>query len=253
MLAAALALAPNVVAQDKWKHGIGTGLFALNVKGDTGFTTALGPVELEADVNFDELREVLESAFGVGGYAAKGKWTLLYSAFQLSVEDSISGTGPLRNPASAGLDATYTGGEFAAAYRFAVTGKHAWSVLGGIRYLKHEYDFGVAIDNDPPNPPATLTRNIDEDWTDLLVGLTHATRLGDRWTWSNRLDAGFGGSEGTYFFNTSFNWQFTKSWALSLYGQITSIDFENDNPGDPDYYLYDADEFGPGLNILYTF
>ena len=50
-----------------------------------------------------------------------------------------------------------------------------------------------------------------------------------------------------------FNWEVAKSWVLGFYGKITSIEYENDDPGDPDYYLYDADEFGPGLNILYTF
>ena len=142
--------------------------------------------------------------------------------------------------------------EFTAARRFAVKGKHAFSVLGGVRYSMHEYFFALVVDNNPPNPPAAFIRNIDQDWTDVLIGLTHGTQLSEKWTWSNRVDAGFGGSEGTYFLNTSFGWQFAKSWALNLYAQDTSIEYENDNRGDPDWYLYDADEFGAGVSILYT-
>jgi hypothetical protein len=119
--------------------------------------------------------------------------------------------------------------------------------LGGIRYTKHEYDFELRVGATP------LTRNIDHGWADVLIGLTHGTEISEKWTWSNRLDAGFGGSEGTYFFNSSFNWQFAKSWALGLYGKITSIEFENDDQGDSDWYFYDANEYGLGFNILYTF
>jgi hypothetical protein len=224
----------------------------LNIDGDLGFTSALGPVDLGAELDTSEIQDLLDSAAGLGGYAAKGKWVLQYSAGQLKLEDSLTGTGPLGNPASAEASFKAVAGEFSAAYRFALTGKHAWSVLGGVRYIKHEYDFGLSIDNDPPNPPAALTRNIDQDWTDGLVGLVHSTRLGDKWGWSNRLDAGFGGSEGTYFFKTSFAWQVAKSWALGFYAQNMSIEFENDDRGDADWYLYDADEFGAGFNVLYT-
>jgi hypothetical protein len=257
MLAAALtiALAPNAVAQDEWKFGIGTGFFGLNVDGDAGFSTlrdfgpvpAGTPVLLDASLDSDEVRELMESAFGLGGFAAKGKWMIHFSGGQLELEDDLRGTTRTGAPVAASATFTASGAEVTAAYRFAMTGKHAWSVLGGARFIKHEYDLGLTIGG------TTLSRDIDQNWTDVLVGITHGTRIADKWTWGNELNGGFGGSEGTYFFKTSFNWQVAKSWALGFYGQITSIEFENDDPGDPDYYLYDADEFGLGFNVLYTF
>lgn len=247
LAALTMVLGSPAVAQDEWEFGIGTGFFGLNIDGDEGFTTALGPVDLDASLDSDEVREILESFFGLGGYAAKGKWVIRYSAQQLELEDSLGGTGPLGVPVSAGGTFNGSGAEVSAAYRFALKGKHAWSVLGGIRYTKHEYDFALNIGGAP------LARNIDQDWTDFIIGFTHGYQISEKWTWSNRLDAGFGGSEGTYFFNTSFDWQFAESWALGLFGQITSVEFENDNRGDPDWYLYDADEFGLGVNILFKF
>jgi hypothetical protein len=254
IIAAGLTLIPSstVMAQDDWHFGLGTGFFGLNIKGDTGFTTAIGPVDLDTDLNTSEVSDLLDSAAGLGGYAAKGKWVLGYSVSQLKLEGTVAGTGPLGNPASALASFEFMGAEFTAARRFALKGKHAFSVLGGVRHSKHEYNFGLAIDNNPPNPPATFNRDIDQDWTDVLVGLTHGTRLSDKWTWGNRIDAGFGGSEGTYFLKTSFGWEFANHWALHLYAQDTSIEYENDNRGDPDWYLYDADEFGAGVNVLYT-
>jgi hypothetical protein len=248
-------LGPAAVAQDEWKHGIGTGFFGLNIDGDGGFTLrALDvPIYVDMTMNNSEVRDLVNSAFGLGGSSAKGKWTLTYSVGQMELGDKVKGTTADDDPASLKVDFTATGAEFAAAYRFALTGKNAWSVLGGVRYTGHEYDFKIEIDNDPPNPPLALKRNIDEGWTDVLVGLTHGTSLSDKWTWGTRLDAGFGGSEGTYNFNTSLNWHFAKSWVLVTYGKYTSIEFENDDPGDPDWYFYDADEFGLGFNFVYTY
>ena len=55
------------VAQDKWQFGIGTGFLGLNIDGDEGFTTSLGPVDLDVSLDSDEVREFIESAVGLGG------------------------------------------------------------------------------------------------------------------------------------------------------------------------------------------
>lgn len=244
--ALSIILTPATFAQDEWHFGIGTGFFGLNIDGDEGFTTRLGPVELDASLDSDEVRELLESGFGLGGFAAKGKWMILWSGGQLELRDDLKGTGPGGVRAEAEATFTGSGAEVAATYRFAVTGRHAWSVLGGARYTKHEYDFELEIG------PVSLDRNIDQDWTDVIIGFTHGFRFSDKWTWSNRLDAGFGGSEGTYLLKTGLNWQVAKHLALDFYGKGTSIEFENDEKGDPDWYLYDAKEFGLGFNALFT-
>ena len=72
-------------------------------------------------------------------------------------------------------------------------------MLGGARYTKHEYEFDLEIGS------SQLTNSVDQDWTDALVGLTHGYQISDKWTWTNRADVGFGGSESTLFFNSSCN------------------------------------------------
>lgn len=249
----AFMLTPAALAEDDWKFGIGTGMFALNIDGDTGFDTVLGPVDLETDLDTSEIQDLLDSAVGLGGFASKGKWLLRFSASQMKLEGSVSGMGPMTSPATATASFTAQGAEFAAHYRFALTGKHAWSVIGGVRYTSHEYDFLLSIDDMPPAAPTMLTRNIDQDWTDVVIGIAHATKLGEKWSWSTRLDVGFGGSEGSSVFNTGFGWQVGKSWLLNFYAQNNMVDFENDNRGDPDWYLYDANEFGVGVGVNYIF
>ena len=83
--------------------------------------------------------------------------------------------------------------------------------------------------------------------------MTLAVPLAEKWVWNNRVDAGFGGSEGTYSANTGVTWRFYKGWASTLYSKYTAIEFENGNRGDADWYLYDVDEFGVGLAVLYNF
>ena len=149
-------------------------------------------------------------------------------------------------PASALVNFTGSGAELAATYRFAVTGKNAWSALFGARYTKHEYRFDLDIGAN------AFTREIDQDWTDALIGITHARPFSQKWVWSNRLDLGVGGSEGTVSFNSGLQWQAANHFAMVIFAKNTAVDFENGNPSDDDWYLYDVDEFGVGLTFLYT-
>ena len=72
---------------------------------------------------------------------------------------------------------------------------------------------------------------------------------GEKWSWTNRFDAGFGGSEGTYLFNSGINWHFAKHWQATFYTRYTSVDFEDGSGSDR--YLYDVDEFGGGDAITF--
>jgi hypothetical protein len=120
-------------------------------------------------------------------------------------------------------------------------------VEGGVRYTKHELDADVAVGGTP-----VLSRDIDEDWTDALAGISVGFPLAEKWIWNNRFNAGFGGSEGTYFGYTGLTYHFLKHWSATLYGKYTAVEYENDSKGDADWYLYDVDEYGAGFNVLVT-
>ncbi len=234
-------------AQKGWTHGIGTGISFTNLDGETGFDTALGPVRIEVDMDSDEFDEIVETAFGLGGFSSKGKWTLSYSGSYLELEDGESGSGPLGIPVSSTVNQEIIAAEFSAAYRFAVTGKHAWSVLGGVRYVDHSYEIDLEVGM------FSSRQTIDNDWTDLLIGITHAYPFSKKLAWTNQLDGGFGGSEGTLHFNTALQWRVAKSWNLTFSGDYRAVDFENASEGASDWYLYDVDEFGFGLGFAYIF
>jgi hypothetical protein len=137
--------------------------------------------------------------------------------------------------------------ELAATWQFAETAGHRWSALVGARNLRHQYDVRLnALAQES-------SRKLDHDWTDALVGMTHAYPFTDSIVWRNVATVGFGESESYWSWRTALHWQVARSWNVGLYVDYRAIDYEGDDPGDPDWYLYDADEWGPGITVDYTF
>ncbi len=247
VLAGLLSISLSSVAHSDWSFGIGTGIFRMNAEGDMGFNTTDGPVEQDVDLDPDDISDVMETAFGFGGYATDGKWVIQYSFGVLKLEDDPSGVLPGGETISSKLDFDITGGELTVGYPIYRGTSLIVGLHGGARYTRHELETDIAIDGTP-----VLSIDIDEDWTDALVGISADIPFAEKWTWNNRFNAGFGGSEGTYFGYTGLTWRFLKHWSASLYGKYTAVEFENGDKGDSDWYLYDVDEFGAGLSVLFN-
>jgi len=226
---------------EEWKFGIGTGIFFLNIDGDGGFNTGKGSVDFDASMDSDEMRDYIDSAFGLGGYAKKGPWTILYSFGQMELEDDVSG---MVGPTSVNVDIKFTGGaaELAAVYDFASSGDHTFGVLFGLVHTWQEYDVEVSSIN--------FKGDVDESWTDFIVGLTHSYMINPKMIWSSRVDAG---TEGRLFVNAGVTWLCSDRWATRLYASSLKVDFEEGHRGDKDWYLYDATENGAGLSLTYMF
>ena len=127
--------------------------------------------------------------------------------------------------------------------RPAKTGNPAWGALFGVRHIAHDWTFITEA----------FTAELDESWTDGIVGITHAVPFGEKWAWANRLDAGFGGSEGSYLFSSGFNWRFTMHWSLNFGAKMSAIEFGDEAEIDnADFYLYDVDEPSFGLGVMYN-
>ena len=250
LVALASGAAASTASADDWRHGIGTALFGLNVQGDTGFgTQLLGPVQSEIDLSSSDISDYAKSAFGLAGFSTNGTWTINYGAKGMELEDESAGTTAGGVPVTSSFNFEATGADLSAAYRFAGDDRSSWSVLGGLSYTKHDYEVGLSA-----GAQSTL-RQVDNDWTDVVVGLIYRLGISDNSSWTTRLDAGFGGSEGTYHLSTGVFWGLgaKQQWLLGLYGDFKAVEFENGSPGDADWYLYDVDEFGPGFAFSYVF
>ena len=233
---------PATSAFAEWNFGIGTGFSMLKIDGDIGIETKLaGPVKFPAKLDPEDTRDLMQSAFGFGGYATDGTWMVRYSFGMLELEGNGADGG-----ISANIDFKTTGGELTVGYPVYKSSPLSFSLLGGLRYTKQELTSRVS------NGVTTLSTDNDNNWTDAVFGATADVELSKDWSWNTRADAGFGGSEGTYTGSTGVTWRFLEHWSGTLSAKYAAVDFENGSRGDADWYLYDVDETTAGLTILYN-
>lgn len=241
----------------KWHFGLGTGFTFMNAQGDQGLNAGrFGPIQHEIDLDPSDFQDLMETAFGLGGYSTDGVWMIQAAFGKLKLGGEPSGSLPAAvGGGTYALDAFFeiTFGEFSVgyvAYR-STNMKFSLTPYAGVRYMKHELGADLSITQ--AGGTAALSRSIDNNWTDVLVGTSVGYVFSPKWSWTAKADAGFGGSEGTYSFMTGLSWKVWKHLSLTPNFKFSAIDFENGVKGDADWYLYDANEFGGGLGVLYHF
>jgi hypothetical protein len=234
-------------AYAEWNFGIGTGLSRLSINGDLGWETKLaGPVKADVDLSPSDTSDLMESAFGFGGYAANGTWTINYSFLQLKLGDDGKASLPDGSKLKYDMDFEVTSAVMLVT-RNIYKSKHLHLGLqGGLRYTKHELTTKLEFGGNK------IKNNPDNDWVDAVIGATLTVPITDKWSWNNVANAGYGGSDGTYYGSTGITWRFLKHWSATASGTYTAVDFEEGNKGDSDWYLYDVDETTYGITILFN-
>lgn len=223
-------------AEDRWSFGIGTGLSSLDLDGKVGFATSSGGLVGDFDLDNGDTADMFESAFGAGGFANKGPWTIHLRFATLTLEDD-------NQDLNAKWDRSF--GEFAVEYAFYRAGNHTFGVLGGVNYYKHEWEFQDKQTREKFKP--------DEDWTDAVIGLTHNVPFSDDWSWSNRIDYAGGDSEGTFNATTTVNWKPFDHWVFNLGLGYRDVEYgEEDDINKNDFYYYDVEETTINLGFLYV-
>jgi len=245
LLSLVIVMSFSSVSSAQWHYGIGTGIFGLNIDGDIGLGSSLGPIIADVDLDASDTRDLMESAFGFGGYATDGAWMIMYSLGKLELEDTSKTALPGGGSAKMRANLEVTSAELTVGYAAYESPALKLFLDGGLRYTKHDYNFRLSGD-------FYQNTDIDNDWTDFVIGATLQVPIVKNWSWNTRANAAFGGSEGTYLFNTGVAWRFTKSWSTTLYGKYTAVEYENGSKGDSDWYSYDADEFGLGIAFAYN-
>lgn len=240
----------STMANAEWHFGIGTGLFRLNMDGDIALNTDVrGTVEFDVDLDADDIDDLMESAFGFAGYATDGQWIIEYSLGQLRLEGDTSASLSGGASVSSELDFDKTTGELTVGFLVAENDRISLRVHSGLRYTNHEWDADITVVDG--GGTTHVAQDIDEDWADVLFGASADIPLAKKWTWNNRLEAGFSftGNGETYVGSTGISWRFFEHWSAALYGKYAVVDYDNDDRDDP--YAYDVDEFGVGLGVLF--
>ncbi len=242
----------SVANAGDWSYGFGAAAGFLDVSGDGGFNSKLGPIEFDASLEPDEVFDYLDSFLGLGGFASNGDITVTYSYGKLELEEDVSATrGVLPGVALSGvaeLEFSTVGADILVNYAFAKSERAVWSVIGGVRYTDQEYDVKLTINNNQ-----VFNGSVDDDWTDAVIGVSYTYGFSPTLSWSTQLDYGFGGSEGTTHFSTGLAKVLGKHWLAKFALAVKDIEYEEGDKGDADWYFYDATETTLGGTLLYLF
>lgn len=244
LAAAVHAESPGVLVdqggrESGWVFGIGTGLSSFSLDGDLGLATSEGGVIGEIDLDNSDTRDLVDSGFGLAGVAMNGPWAILASIGTVELEDRDSF-----------VDANWqrSKAELLVGYRFFEAGTSQFGVLGGMRNIAHEWDVRLR----DPDLSDVRVPDVDEDWTDLVVGATHTMPIADRWLWSNRVDMGIGDTEESFYAATSVQWVPVPHWSFNASIRYTKLELgEASDIDDSDFYFYDVDEPSFGIGFLY--
>jgi hypothetical protein len=248
------ACVTQLQAQAPVHFGFGSGLMRLSSKGDQGFHTNLfGPVQTAFDLDPDDFDDLLQSAIGGGGYVTNGTWMLQFSLAQLKLGGQPAGILPSGGQVSSDLSFDILSGEFLFGYTVYRSPGAAFSLRPhiGARYVKHELASDLRIVD--AGTTTDISRAIDHNWTDVLIGTSVDVRLASKLSWSTRGDAGFGGSNGSFSASSGVSWRVLRHLSFGPQVSFLSADFENGTKGDTDWYLYDANEFSWGVSVLFHF
>ena len=250
-LAFLMILGFGAAAHAEWHFGIGTGFAGQTYDGDLGVTTnVLGPVLVDVDLSAEDVSDLMATAFGLGGYATDGTWKIMFSAGFLKLEDEPAYSDPGVWTVTSDLSFEKTNGELTVGYAVYKNPSAIVHVLAGARYTKHEAESAITVTY-PTDPAELLEWEAEEEWVDAVIGLTLDVPFAQTWSWSSRIDAGFGGSEGTFGGSTGLTWAFAEHWAGMLTVGFMAVDYENGDRGDADWYKYDINEGAGGIKILY--
>jgi hypothetical protein len=215
MLFGTVSVADAQSQSDEWQFQIAPlYLWATSIDGTM---TLRGRLDQDFAVDFADALDNLETAFTVHFEAGKGRWGLMADAMYLK----LAGSKDINTPGGqADLEVEELLLEGAAGYSFA---ENLW-VIAGVRYFSLDSDIGFQLEIAPEI-------EVSESWTDLFAGLLWRPKLGERWTFSGRLDVGAGGSDLVWNASAIIDYRIGK-WAAILAGyRHLDYDYKNNNNG----------------------
>jgi hypothetical protein len=215
MLFGSVSVAEAQSSSDEWQFSISPlYLWAMSVDGTMDIR---GRLEQDFTVDFSDAFDNLETAFTVHFEARKGRWGLLADVSYLDLAGSLEINTP-GGIADVGVKNLILEG--AAGYSFA---EHWW-VIAGVRYFELDSDIRFQLDIAPEI-------DVNESWADLFAGLMWRPKLGERWTFSGRFDAGAGGSDLVWNAHAIIDYRLGK-WVAILGGyRHLDFDYKNINNG----------------------
>ncbi|CUH50077.1 outer membrane protein [Ruegeria atlantica] len=201
--------------------------------------TARGTVD--GTLSFSDALKNLDLAFmGVFG-ASNGRWSLLadYNYVDVSFSNDTPG------PASSGLETSLTTQFFSGyvGYRAYTTDTSYVDLVGGFRWFRTQTDFAVL-----PGAAPGRSVNVDESWTDPVIGVRARVAFNDRWSGTGFFDyGGFSSDSETWQVLLTADYEINDRWVIR--GGYRYISFDHEIDGND----FTFDQSGPLIGATYRF
>ena len=209
---------PIIEAESPWTVEIIPYGWAAGVEG----STAIGRVESDFDIGFDEVFGELDAAFMIAAGIKRGRFGFLTDFQYISVSPSRPTRGPLFD--SIGVDYEQTNLNLLLTYDVIADDRLTLTVLAGARYMNIDSTLSVS--------PGLIQRGFavsaEQSSWDAVGGLRAKYYLSDRLFLSFYGDAGGSDSESTWQLYGGAGYHLNERLHLALGYRILSYDFEGD-------------------------
>ena len=231
------AAAPAVAQQAGWQYEFTPYLWGAAMKGDV----RIGNLpNVNVDMKFTDILDVLDFALMGAFEARKDRWGLMFDSAYLKLSDSATasrtGPGPIGASATATADVQVKWTFLSAAVAYRVSeGRSPVDVIGGLRYSKIDVsaDIGASLFGGGPaglGGSRTVARSGQLDWVDPYIGVRIQHPIAERWTLVGYADVGgFGvGSDLSTQLSAGVSYQYSKSVSVKFGYRYRSGDYDKD-------------------------
>lgn len=221
--------ATSYASEDEWRHEFSPYFFAASLKGENG----VQGVTSDIDMNFSDIWDNLDAGAMALFESGKDRWFYILEGLYFKISDegltSISdSSGNTLADNSIEITTPMYLFQTLGGYRL-LDDKTKFDVLGGLRYTRVEVEAEIVTTT--PGilfPGGSRKSELDEGWTDFIVGARVLHPIAKDWFFLGVADVGAGGSDFTYNVITGVNWKFKKDYTAKFTYRHIYWDY-NDN------------------------
>jgi len=244
VIGAMLLLITSPGRADDWTFSVEPYLLAASIEGDASMGRINGaPV----DVSFSQILETLDMAAMIHfeAHSANGWGIVLDYGFMKLSDDIFGERGGI-------VDARVRQGIFE-----ALLMKQSRNPASGLEYFAgiRWWDNDIDVVVNPAVLPGDISRKVDANWVDLVVGARWTRALNDRWKFQIKGDVGGFGVQSDFTSSLAAGavYSFSDRYALDLQYKAMWVDYEDGSPGQPGFFAYDTVTHGPIVGFQFNF
>jgi len=204
-------------------------------------TTAVLGQDTDVDMSFGDILDVLNIALSVNMEWNTGQWFFVLDPFWSDLEaDFAVPSPPAPLPISGKIEIELILVDAVVGYVL----NENFDIYAGVRY----YDQDIAVVPSGPAPSISL----GDDWTDFNIGFRVHNKIGDKWSFSGKLDGAVAGdSDSAWYLQAVLMRHFGENKHLDLGWRYYDVDYESGSG--LTRFKWDVAHSGPVVGFSWTF